>query len=174
MFYEKTFHQAGGRQPVDGFDSLCKAYHQNCVCLMKEQVCDPLTIVYKKVANPQTITGLSNDEISFICENANGEETCETSVCIIETAFMRDYFQLANTFFMLPDSEMFKHEYGFDPEVECASNRNKNGEIDQYGVVARADKCCGKYVSGKKPFSGDSGMLECCDDGEIRSFGTCF
>ena len=133
-----------------------------------DEFCNPLTMNYNKIANAQTVTGLLNEEINFICKQANGGDTCEAKICIIETSFMRDYFQLANTYFKLPDSTTFKHEYGFDPDVECVKpNKNRLAAIYD-------SQCCGDFVSGRKPFFQQAGMLECCDNGDIRALGTCF
>lgn len=164
MFSDDTFRLAGGAEPVDEYDEICKFYHEGAVCtVLEDPDCRPLDVVY---VTPFAQDSLTTVDIAAECDSANGAGTCEANTCTIENTFLKAFFLiLSGGTTTRPDE--FQHERGFDVYANCPHTPTN-------GVPDRA--CCGEYDGlpvHRYPYRTMDGAMECCADFSVRIAGTC-
>ena len=102
---------------------------------------------------------------------------CAARACIVEQSFISSIFEIF--FSGTPINVNFKHDNGFDSDVECPL-KQCNGQ-----GCNSARECCGVYPNrafyrtygGERQCCGgkvyDSNILDCCENTEIKLVGSC-
>lgn len=166
--YFNENHGKGKGRPVNSVDEICYqlAHGYNCA-MMDEPGCVPWEVPY--------ISGISGGLPGLVgmCDTVNDPTTeyCANAACKVEGHFVLTIF---GEYLLTGDpiDQQFKHDNGFEPEVECPT-REGNGGADynccgehpnrfQFRSLAAAPReCCVDKVYA-------TSMYECCPDGEIR------
>ena len=100
----------------------------------------------------------SNEDIYQACFNANGQtNNCETRVCTVEIAFLRDWWSIQVQVYSFQfDAELsrYQHSQGFTQDSDCQIIRG----------TASEKQCCGDYPN-RFPYrvNGAFGERACCD-----------
>lgn len=155
----------GRGQPIDSWDRACKDLTNSYFCIQQELLeigvqCEPWNTDYNYpgMGNQDTNSGTPNfsiatDDVVKSCREHNlGADECAIKSCFVEMYFSQ---QLSKIMFTnsadLVKLYDFKHEDGFDVELECPHQIN-NKSIQT--------KCCGIYPV-RFPYK-DNGERKCC------------
>ena len=173
-----------GKGPVqNGYDKACKAMHQGITCASLDfPECDANTQEYDAKIRPDPeIPG----NVVVDCEAFNGGDECAIATCYIESNFitllMQESLEKENT----PQYDLFSQSQGFDRKACHGSKGPREHDnicCGQYFANTRravpvyqgdGDKqCCEDKVDGSfKTY--DATVNSCCDDGKVRTLGSC-
>jgi len=162
-----------GRGPaVNEYDEVCKAVTNCYRCArfdgeQEGEACDPWSTDYQADFSHNN----DNKNISATCMNSQNSRNCEWRTCSCEMNMIASFFKLLFSPTLTFD-ESFKHENGFDWELECPVSG-----------VASNRQCCGLYPN-RRPYDDgptrscchhrniyNPANAQCCEDGSTVSFG---
>lgn len=162
-----VFHFVSRGEPVDEVDNACKEAFKRYKCLEADFSSGLLTdnsscsagmfFEYHISSDNELICGPPSDPNYSSDLSANG---CKAAACEIEKAFsMRVYNEIGNEMNNSGKKLKFQDSNKNNYALECTARPGP----------AR-DACCGTYPD-RKPYSSD--LQSCCDNGNVRSFGSC-
>jgi len=160
-----VYHFTSRGEPVDDLDSACKEAFKRYKCLEQDfssgqlsddDTCSPgMLFDYHLDANGNIVCGPEDNP-----EYASGNNGCKLAACQIEREF-------SNKAYAIVGNEMNNS----GKKLAFMDGNKKNYEVECTARPGPArDACCGSYPD-RKPYSSD--LQSCCENGDIRSFGSC-
>jgi len=159
-FYE---YGRGKGEPVDVIDELCKQLQFGYECAIRDgedegSFCTPWEVAYNSAVGGSGLT------IAEECAQNNPSDLCATRACTVEGNFVAHLLDLFVS--GVYTNGIYKHDYGFDPDVSCAVGNSRVNAFDQ--DHNQYISCCG-YYPDRKPFNTAQGDRACCFD---RTYST--
>lgn len=170
--YFEDDHGQGRGQPVDDVDKMCKTLHDGYTCLMMDtdnldEPCIPWDTDYTSAIGV-SLSGMSMEAIQMQCRIKNDNDTCKSSVCMVEGWFIQSYFLFSVNGGALDAAH--GHENGFNPKDDCPIRQGEASE----------KACCGDYPA-RFPYKIQDGtrgccqgrtfnseIYQCCDNGKVK------
>merc|ERR1712179_238435 len=113
--------------------------------------------------------------IKTVCDRENGENTCESMACAVETKYTKDFASISVSTGLI---ESHQHSNGFETDKQCFSAHYLDGDEED---IDRDRACCGEFPERYvyRPL-GDIRQccngnvfntlhLQCCPDNTLRS-----
>jgi hypothetical protein len=162
-----VWHFTSRGEPIDELDTACKEAFKRYKCLEQdfssgslsdESTCMPgMLFDYHMNASGEIVCG-PEDNPEYANDAAN--HSCKLAACEIERAFsMRAFAAIGNEMNNSGKKLLFQDSNKKNFDVSCVARPGPP-----------RDACCGSYPE-RKPYSSD--LQSCCDNGNVRSFGSC-
>lgn len=175
--YFEENHGQGRGQPVDEIDTFCKTLHEGYECIIMDSVdagipCIPWEAAYTSPfgfsGNINPAQGLTDQNISDLCDALNVPSSCSAMTCKVEAWFVFQYAVYTINGGIINASLRHVNNL-FDPATGCPTSPG------QYS----AKSCCGNFPTrysfknyeGARDCCGshtfNTNMFQCCNDGTI-------